>query len=131
MNIQRFTAPTSREALAKARLVFGDGTLILSNRTTDQGIEVMATAEDSLAALDRSETAPDAKPNANQRPATPPTYQEVASQVEEDATQLAMSTLSFQDYVRERMLRKRHESAQTPAEEPSPLAAPQEQPRAA
>jgi flagellar biosynthesis protein FlhF len=33
----------------------------------------------------------------------------VASQVEEDANQLAMSTLSFQDYVRERMARRRQE----------------------
>src|SRR5690606_15808197 len=30
--------------------------------------------------------------------------------VEDDTAQLAMSTLSFQDYVRERMLRRRHES---------------------
>ncbi|MDB5895164.1 MAG: flagellar biosynthesis protein FlhF, partial [Rhodoferax sp.] len=30
--------------------------------------------------------------------------------VEEDTAQLAMSTLSFQDYVRERMLRRRHEA---------------------
>ena len=34
MNIKRFYAPTAREALAKARMVFGDGTLILSNRQT-------------------------------------------------------------------------------------------------
>jgi flagellar biosynthesis protein FlhF len=33
----------------------------------------------------------------------------VASAVEEDADQLAMSTLSFQDYVRERMVRRRQE----------------------
>jgi len=39
MNIQRFSAPTSREALAKARLAFGDGTLILSNRSTPSGVE--------------------------------------------------------------------------------------------
>ena len=51
MNIQRFTAPTSREALAKARLAFGDGTLILSNRPTENGVEVVATAEDALASL--------------------------------------------------------------------------------
>ena len=41
-----------------------------------------------------------------------PNYREIASKVEEDADQLAMSTLSFQDYVRERMARKRHEAAQ-------------------
>ena len=54
MYIQRFTAATSREALAKARLAFGEGTLILSNRPTENGVEVVATAEDSLAALDQA-----------------------------------------------------------------------------
>ena len=38
MNIKRFTAPTSREALAKARMAFGDGTLIL--RETAPGVSV-------------------------------------------------------------------------------------------
>ena len=52
MNIKRFTAPTSREALAKARMAFGEGTLILSNRPTANGVEVMATAEDTLSSLD-------------------------------------------------------------------------------
>ena len=52
MNIQRFTAPTSREALAKARAVFGEGTLILANRATSTGVEVMATSEDGLGKLD-------------------------------------------------------------------------------
>ncbi|MHB1411343.1 MAG: flagellar biosynthesis protein FlhF, partial [Acidovorax defluvii] len=52
MNIKRFHAPTSREALAKARMAFGDGTLILSNRPTATGVEVVATAEDTLSALD-------------------------------------------------------------------------------
>ena len=52
MNIKRFTAPTSREALAKARMAFGEGTLILSNRPTANGVEVVATAEDTLSALD-------------------------------------------------------------------------------
>ena len=52
MNIKRFYAPTSREALAKARMAFGAGTLILSNRQTPEGVEVMATAEDALSELD-------------------------------------------------------------------------------
>jgi flagellar biosynthesis protein FlhF len=120
MNIQRFIAPTSREALAKARMVFGDGTLILFNRPTENGVEVVATAEDSLAALDKNESAAGGKQGSGAkgqqgRTATPPTYQEVASKVEDDAAQLAMSTLSFQDYVRERMLRKRHEAEQAQA----------------
>lgn len=111
MNIQRFTAPTSREALAKARLAFGDGTLILSNRPTASGVEVVATAEDTLAALDQSESfanrSKDQTPLHRPSPASAP---ESRNQVEDDAAQLSMSTLSFQDYVRERMLRRRHEA---------------------
>jgi flagellar biosynthesis protein FlhF len=111
MNIQRFSAPTSREALAKARLAFGDGTLILSNRSTPSGVEVVATAENTLADLDRSE-AFGGRGKAQAAPTRPAAA--IAPQsmtpVADDATQLAMSTLSFQNYVRERMLRRRHEA---------------------
>ena len=117
MNIQRFTGATSREALAKARMAFGEGTLILSNRPTALGVEVMATTEDTLANLDHANR-PAA--SAGQRPAprvaassAPVGTSDMQQQVEDDANQLAMSTLSFQDYVRERMLRKRQ--TETPA----------------
>lgn len=115
MNIQRFHAATSREALAKARMAFGEGTLILSNRPTATGVEVVATAEDALDAL-----GPPASPPAPPRRAEPPAPTAAAAApqptarnlVQEDTEQLAMSTLSFQDYVRERMLRRRHEALQ-------------------
>lgn len=126
MNIQRFTAATSREALAKARLTFGDSTLILSNRPTENGVEVVATAEDTLAALDRDHGASPQKSLKSPIRNSTPTYQETASKVEDDAAQLAMSTLSFQDYVRERMLRKRHETSLVQPAERLPLAAQQE-----
>ena len=118
MNIQRFSAPTSREALAKARLAFGEGTLILSNRQTDSGIEVVATAEDAVAGLDRTDKF------SHRTNAQIPKFQaknevstESQSQVEEDADRLSMSTLSFQDYVRERMLRRRSEAISAKPEE--------------
>lgn len=140
MNIRRFTAPTSREALAKARMAFGDGTLILSNRATPEGVEVTATAEDSLEQLDAGVATSSPLQAAIEKraadevrglPARPRTLSAAVTQaaaaapaasaeslarsplrqsVEEDAAQLAMSTLSFQDYVRERMLRRRHEN---------------------
>lgn len=127
MNIQRFLAPTAREALAKARLAFGEGTLILSNRPTATGVEVVATAEEALASLDHA--MPPAMPTKGiamarrQLPASGATSAPVApmadaaSRVEDDAAQLAMSTLSFQDYVRERMLKRRHEASQSQAAE--------------
>lgn len=133
MNIKRFYAPTSREALAKARMAFGDGTLILSNRQTPNGVEVVATAEDTLSSLESGQEPP--QQQMQQRPQQPATsrLQERAADlaaspvrtqqraaplgsaparnaVQQDTEELAMSTLSFQDYVRERMLRRRHEA---------------------
>ncbi len=132
MNIQRFTAATSREALAKARQAFGDGTLILSNRPIENGVEVVATGEDSLSALDHGSSGfgQGQQQPAPQRQAEP-SYKEVATAVEEDTEQLAMSTLSFQDYVRERMARRRQEESagnpqiQVPRDE-APAPRPQE-----
>lgn len=130
MNIQRFTAATSREALAKARMAFGEGTLILSNRPTENGVEVVATAEDTLAELDQNyggNTGNGAGSNRFlQAQAKEPTYKEVASLVEEDAAQLAMSTLSFQDYVRERMAKRRQEAVQE--QQPKLIRIPQDVP---
>ena len=128
MNIQRFLAPTAREALAKARLAFGEGTLILSNRPTATGVEVVATAEEVLAGLDHHAEPPPVPTKGiamarRQMPSAESTRTPVApmvdaaSRVEDDAAQLAMSTLSFQDYVRERMLKRRHEASQSQAAE--------------
>ena len=124
MNIQRFTAPTSREALAKARLAFGEGTLILSNRTTTSGVEVVATGEDTLAALDKSDLINRDKSPVQQRRLSTQTVDARAT-VEEDVAQLSMSTLSFQDYVRERMLRRRAEALGSPGEHSAHSVAPQ------
>lgn len=155
MNVKRFTARTSREAMALAKQAFGDDTVILSTKPCPEGIEVVAMAPESVAQLERvvdvgigSVTEPASAP---QRQATAPASalgraaqamqglaarvaarhperQDAASAaanqaatqaaltaaktapvapVEEDVQQLAMSTLSFQDYVRERMLKKR------------------------
>ena len=113
MNIQRFTAATSREALAKARMAFGEGTLILSNRPVENGVEVVATGEDSLNSLDQGNSGFGKGANGEQqRRSAEPNARDTASQVEDDANQLAMSTLSFQDYVRERMARRRQEATE-------------------
>ncbi|MHB1113086.1 MAG: flagellar biosynthesis protein FlhF [Acidovorax defluvii] len=125
MNIKRFHAPTSREALAKARMAFGDGTLILSNRPTATGVEVVATAEDTLSALDSGSASVGTQalltpaPQRAARTAQSNPAPAGRNPVEEDTEQLAMSTLSFQDYVRERMLRRRHEALNGPADTPT------------
>ena len=126
MNIQRFTAPTSREAMAKARNTFGDSAVILSSRATDDGFEVMAAAEESLAPMGQPSAlaarAAERMPVIRTRNATPP--QAFADSVQDDTEQMAMSTLSFQEYVRERMLRKRRAELGGDAEAEAPAPAP-------
>ncbi len=119
MNIQRFQAPTSREAMAKARAAFGDSAVILSSRATAGGFEVVATTEENLATLPVGNN-PDAAPTAGLQSASEraraltaapaPRQAERPSVVERDTETMAMSTLSFQDYVRERMLKRRKEA---------------------
>jgi flagellar biosynthesis protein FlhF len=114
-DIQRFHAPTSREALAKARIAFGDGTLILSNRPTVHGVEVIATSDNAFPDIPMPRASSSKTAGTSRRlpePAAP-----LHSSVEEDADQLTMSTLSFQDYVRERVMRRQHEAATQPAPE--------------
>jgi flagellar biosynthesis protein FlhF len=114
MNIQRFIAPTSREAMSKARRQFGDSAVILSTRQTADGFEVMAAAEESLAGIAQAGQSLSPAPAVAAAVATAgqlATAQKTAqlSSVGSDTEAMAMSTLSFQEYVRERMLRKRRE----------------------
>ncbi len=124
MNIQRFHAPTAREALTLARQTFGEGTLILSNRPVGNGVEVVATAEESLATIARS-------PARVSAPAAAPTNAAEKSTVGQDTEGMAMSTLSFQSYVRERMLRRRQEEMGTarPAVAPAQRTPPETPPK--
>ncbi len=124
MNIQRFTAPTSREAMAKARMAFGESAVILSSRSTEGGFEVMAASEETLAQVAR----PAAEPAPIRTRATPAreARPDPDDTVMGDTEQMAMSTLSFQEYVRERMLRKRRASLgghADAADQPQPAAA--------
>lgn len=115
MNVKRFTGKNSREAMQKVRLAFGDNAVVLSTKPADGGVEVLAMAPESVAAIERFNTAHTplaAEPAARQAAAAPlaSLRQSAAapeSPVQADVRTLAMSTLSFQDYVRERMLKKR------------------------
>src|ERR1700712_2784489 len=141
MNVKRFAARTSREALALVRQAFGVDAVVLSTKPCAEGIEVLAMAPDSVAGLERltatsEETAPRRgtpaqraaapAPAAAQNAALAGAQRELATrmgvpqnEVEADADQLAMSTLSFQDYVRDRMLKRRHaELHNTPVDDP-------------
>ena len=106
--------PSTREALAQVKQAFGPDAVVLSTKPVPGGVEIMAMATgpgadragrthharhaDAGRPCSRSPSAPAATPPGQRRPARPSSS---------DVEQLAMSTLSFQDYVRERMLRRR------------------------
>jgi flagellar biosynthesis protein FlhF len=129
MNVKRFTARTSREALTLVRQAFGDDAVVVSTRPCPEGVEVLAMAPESVQQFERVAVPgnPPTAPRAAQRPATRPLPAAAAlpapDSVDQDVEQLAMSTLSFQDYVRERMLKKRDAELQAQAPAPAPAAA--------
>ncbi|WP_280152139.1 flagellar biosynthesis protein FlhF [Piscinibacter sp. XHJ-5] len=117
MNVKRFSGKTSRDALNLVRQSLGDDAVVLSTKPCPEGVEVLAMASDSMQHIERiavPAVAP-ARPAARAptRGALP-----ADEEVQKDVEQLAMSTLSFQDYVRERMLKRRQAAmkAEAPAE---------------
>ena len=97
--MKRFAAPTTREAMQRVRAAFGDDAVVLSTKPCPEGIEVLAMP-------------PEAVPREGGGRGKAPS-------VAQDVNTLAMSTLSFQDYVRERMLRRRAAEQQG---QPDPVA---------
>ncbi|MES2958203.1 MAG: flagellar biosynthesis protein FlhF [Pseudomonadota bacterium] len=109
MNVKRFTAKTPREALALVRQAFGADAVVLSTRPSAEGVEVLAMAPESLAQIEQVRgSAP--------LVATPAAAPAPVSDVHQDVEELSMSTLSFQDYVRERMLKRRQADIAQPAQ---------------
>lgn len=122
MNVRKFTARTSREALALVKQAFGPDAVVLSNKNVPEGIEVLAMAPEGMGQIEqiaasapRTVARPQATPQQPQ-PSARASFNERtlrqepsfgAPDVAGDVQQLAMSTLSFQDYVRERVLRRR------------------------
>jgi flagellar biosynthesis protein FlhF len=135
-HVTRFTARTSREALTLVRQAFGDDAVVLSTRpSAGGGVEVLAMGPDGLNQIENAASkAPVVRavpPSVRAEPAlrqaqgdriddpstgstrsSPSTGSgrtgaSSAADVNRDVEQLAMSTLSFQDYVRERMLKRR------------------------
>jgi len=128
MNVKRFTARTSREAMALVRQAFGDDAVVLSNKPCAEGVEVLAMAPEGMSQIERvaaqaprvaapsrvaARPDPAESGNASSRLASRIAERHARTEpgfgdpVEQDVQTLAMSTLSFQDYVRERMLKRR------------------------
>ena len=127
MNVRRFTARSSRDALNLVKQAFGQEAVVLSTRPCSEGVEVLAMAPDSVPAYEGPSHGSTASGPAHlparlpaQAKASRPAVKSLASagsklqdsSPEQDAERLAMSTLSFQDYVRERMLRRRRAEIQ-------------------
>jgi flagellar biosynthesis protein FlhF len=137
MNVKRFTARTSRDALNLVRQALGDDAVVLSTKPCPEGVEVLAMAPDSIEQIERI-AAPAAQPVA--RPAARPAAASPAkaapavarpaahAEVQKDVEQLAMSTLSFQDYVRERMLKRREAAMKAEAPQVEPRVEPEMSP---
>ncbi|MBI3229821.1 MAG: flagellar biosynthesis protein FlhF [Burkholderiales bacterium] len=51
MNVKKFTASTAREALRKVREALGPDAVILSNRALENGVEILALANEDISSL--------------------------------------------------------------------------------
>lgn len=149
MNVRRFTARTTREAMAKVREALGDDAVVLKNRSVDGGVEIMAMSDEQMDAPPRggqaadgrlqADTAPPAWRAMGRRASVPPAQPEriAASPVKAEPAPSdeplpawaapasapaaePMSTLTFQQFVRDRLARRR---ATTPPAQPAAAAA--------
>ena len=136
MNLKRFTARTSREALALVKQAFGEDAVVMSTKPCADGVEVLAMAPESLQQIERmgahAEAVQAPRPAMAHKPAPAPAASRLRERIEapvqprqdvrhepsfddgvaQDVEQLQMSTLSFQDYVRQRMLKRRDSELQ-------------------
>ena len=140
MNVRKFTARSSREALALVKQAFGPEAIVLSNKPCAEGVEVLAMAPEGMGHIEQLAAAAPrtvARPpvGAPLPPGTRGSFAERArlepsfgAEVGGDVQQLAMSTLSFQDYVRERVLRRRQAEMNGQPDPAPAMAAPQRAP---
>jgi flagellar biosynthesis protein FlhF len=132
VNVKRFTARNTREALRLVREALGDDAVVLSTKPSAGGVEVVAMPPESigrLEAMSTLEAAPsgqradrDAIAQAAASAASREAADLGATSAEQDAERLSMSTLSFQDYVRKRMLKRRQASLDAAHASPVPSA---------
>jgi flagellar biosynthesis protein FlhF len=138
MNVRRFTARSSRDALVLVREALGDDAVVLSTQPCTEGVEVLAMSPASIEQIQRYSAGQGA--SAEPAKVSTPQFKSAAASassnavpgsVASDVERLSMSTLSFQDYVRERMLRRRSAAMKSPAVEAAvpQAAAPAAQPK--
>ena len=62
MNVRRFTARTSRDALVLVRQVLGEDAVVLSTKPSVDGVEVLAMAPEGMQQIERMAAAPASAP---------------------------------------------------------------------
>ena len=74
MNVKRFTARTSRDALNLVRQALGDDAVVLSTKPCPDGVEVLAMAPESMEHIERiaAPAAPAAARSSAAKPTTKP-----------------------------------------------------------
>ncbi|ODT38481.1 MAG: flagellar biosynthesis protein FlhF [Lautropia sp. SCN 70-15] len=93
MNVKRYVARTTREALAMARAELGPDAVVLKSRPVADGVELFAMAEDAF-----DDAGAEAQAPARREPGSAPQPVPRADE--------SMTTVSFETYVRERQLRR-------------------------
>ncbi|MCD6681996.1 MAG: flagellar biosynthesis protein FlhF [Burkholderiaceae bacterium] len=136
MNVKRYFARTAREAMSRVRAELGEDAIVLKNRPVDGGVEILALAESDLAADGHAAAA---QPRAyDDEPAAAPARgtagaagagpgSEAASAARTPAAgdlerAPAMSTVNFENYVRERQQRRIAAAVQDVHEDVNPAA---------
>jgi flagellar biosynthesis protein FlhF len=113
MNLKRFVGRTSAEAMRRLREALGPDALVLANRPCAEGVELIAAAPGTLGALTADRTGAAAAgavaAGAVAAGGTPADGAGAAA----DGAGAPMSTVSFQDYVRQR-LRERNRAQAEP-----------------
>ena len=130
-NVTRFTARTAREAMNLVKKAFGDDAVVLSTKpSANGGVEMLAMGPEGVSHIEKAgKSAPVVRASAAKEPKPAALPTTTADEVGRDVEQLAMSTLSFQDYVRERMLKRRQAqrdlaAMEEPTVEPSTFTSP-------
>ncbi len=125
-NVTRFTARTAREAMNLVKKAFGEDAVVLSTKpSANGGVEMLAMGPEGVSHAEKAATSAPVVRAPAAKELKPPATPSTATEVNRDVEQLAMSTLSFQDYVRERMLKRRQAQRDLAAmEETAPAPAP-------
>ena len=104
MNVRRFVGKNAREAIAQARGVWGDQAVVLSNRPIPGGVEILAMEGAEVPVHNsRNAAAPAPAPRKAAGAQRQPAAKAAPAAAPAAAAPVApMSTLSFQEFVRER-----------------------------